>query len=34
VSLASAGNITLSCGGFAIHAQDLRVTAIKVDTIN
>jgi hypothetical protein len=34
VSMPSAGNITMACGGFAIHADSLRLTVIKVDTIN
>jgi len=28
------GKITISCCGFAIHADDIHLIAIKVDTIN
>ena len=33
-ALASPGNITIACGGFAISALNTRLTVIKVDTIN
>ena len=33
-SLASPGNITIACGGFAIGAQNTRLTVIRVNTIN
>jgi Collagen triple helix repeat (20 copies) len=33
-ALASPGNITIACGGFAIGAQNTRLTVIRVSTIN